>query len=464
MEFLKTVGDTLSAPRRYLWSALGLPEYGNELVADLTGMDPSSFGSHALGFGAEVLGDPLTYAGAALGAAGKLGRVGRTLHGAEMEKYLNDAKFFRSSIPEIESQIASRQQMIDGNAPLVLRNMTNELAGVPNIRPHDYYGIARGDTFTVPMSDFGDLTTIAARNPQTRAFAYMPESISNVLESATNSGAISGITMRNGQFIPAQRMYPGIDIGGERFLERPRSFYNVGQNPHAGIMVRGLSDAEQAELGLNPFIPLNNVESMTFMGRPGRLPAGVDSHLLQNGKISQKRLHDMIQYSRANVGDGMSPASLLPYEPEFLQSRFADGRYTGRVPQMHNQMARDLAVERLNQSMDLARPSRYHAFDPGGADPESGLMLLNSGFVPDSLNAGRSAFQQAWNNLAHINSPLDPNANIRNLLRQSRDMEGITQGIADYLAGTVANYDRGGGALLGALASLGLPRFGTNRD
>jgi hypothetical protein len=67
---LGQAGDVLSAPRRALWSALGGPESGSELVSKLTGMDPESGWTKALGFGAEVLGDPLTYAGGFLGKLG----------------------------------------------------------------------------------------------------------------------------------------------------------------------------------------------------------------------------------------------------------------------------------------------------------------------------------------------------------------------------------------------------------
>jgi hypothetical protein len=65
---LGQVSDLLSKPRRFLWSdLLGLPESGSELVANALGMDPDSPWTHALGLGAEMLGDPLTYAGSLLG-------------------------------------------------------------------------------------------------------------------------------------------------------------------------------------------------------------------------------------------------------------------------------------------------------------------------------------------------------------------------------------------------------------
>ncbi len=80
------VGQTLSAPRRALWQALGLPEHGNELVAQMLGLDPDSLGAQGLGMGAEMAGDPLSYAGALSGALGG-GRVGQTLaRGAQVRQ------------------------------------------------------------------------------------------------------------------------------------------------------------------------------------------------------------------------------------------------------------------------------------------------------------------------------------------------------------------------------------------
>lgn len=67
------VGDVLSAPRRGLMSLLGMPESGSQLLAETFGMDEGSALTKALGFGAEMALDPLTYAG--MLAGGPLGRM-----------------------------------------------------------------------------------------------------------------------------------------------------------------------------------------------------------------------------------------------------------------------------------------------------------------------------------------------------------------------------------------------------
>src|SRR5262245_3301185 len=79
---LGLAGQVLSAARRGLWSMLGGPEHGNELVSNIANalgapMDPESPWANVLGFGAEVLGDPLTYAGGLLG--GPLAKMGGSL-------------------------------------------------------------------------------------------------------------------------------------------------------------------------------------------------------------------------------------------------------------------------------------------------------------------------------------------------------------------------------------------------
>jgi hypothetical protein len=74
---LGQMGEIMGAPRRALWSALGMPEDGAHLLSETFGMDPDSMLTKGLGVGAEVALDPLTYLGMPLGSAlGKLGMRG----------------------------------------------------------------------------------------------------------------------------------------------------------------------------------------------------------------------------------------------------------------------------------------------------------------------------------------------------------------------------------------------------
>lgn len=68
---LGQLGEAAGAPRRALWSMLGLPETGSELVSNLTGMDKENPWNQALGVGAEVLGDPLNLFAPLVGRLGQ---------------------------------------------------------------------------------------------------------------------------------------------------------------------------------------------------------------------------------------------------------------------------------------------------------------------------------------------------------------------------------------------------------
>jgi hypothetical protein len=72
MEILRDIGNVLSAPRRALWTGLGLPDNGEDLV-DKMGLEKGSLLSRGLGVGAEIAGDPMTYL---------LGGLGATIYGA----------------------------------------------------------------------------------------------------------------------------------------------------------------------------------------------------------------------------------------------------------------------------------------------------------------------------------------------------------------------------------------------
>lgn len=71
---LGQLGNVLSAPRRFAWDAMGLPEDGASLLNQTFGMDRESPWTKILGMGAEAVLDPLTYAGMLLG--GPLAKMG----------------------------------------------------------------------------------------------------------------------------------------------------------------------------------------------------------------------------------------------------------------------------------------------------------------------------------------------------------------------------------------------------
>lgn len=93
---LGQLSDVASAPRRAVWSMLGLPEGGTEAVSQLTGMDPESPWTKALGFGAEIAGDPLNLLGIPL--AGRFGKLASRL-GPNYQRLLSEADVAKSALP-----------------------------------------------------------------------------------------------------------------------------------------------------------------------------------------------------------------------------------------------------------------------------------------------------------------------------------------------------------------------------
>lgn len=71
------LSDVMSAPARGLRTLLGMPETGTHFTEGM-GLDPDSLATSAVGFGYDMLTDPLTYLGGALGRLGgrALGRAG----------------------------------------------------------------------------------------------------------------------------------------------------------------------------------------------------------------------------------------------------------------------------------------------------------------------------------------------------------------------------------------------------
>ena len=102
MSVWEDILSAADAPRRMTWDALGLPETGAGLVSKYTGMDEDSPWAHALGAGAEVLGDPSVLM---LGGLG--GLAAKAFRGARAAKSAKDVEtvvnLSRYALPELES-------------------------------------------------------------------------------------------------------------------------------------------------------------------------------------------------------------------------------------------------------------------------------------------------------------------------------------------------------------------------
>lgn len=120
---LGQLSDIASAPRKALWGAAGqmlgqpdLPTQGNQLVAQLTGMDPNDPATQALGIGAEVAGDPLTWA--SMGVGGGLGFLGaekEAAMAADMASTQATIQGLEGTQQAAQDALYSHQGMLDAN-------------------------------------------------------------------------------------------------------------------------------------------------------------------------------------------------------------------------------------------------------------------------------------------------------------------------------------------------------------
>ncbi len=149
---LGQVGDVLSAPRKAAWSMLGMPEDGNQLLAQTFGMDPDAMLTRALGMGAEVALDPLTYLGMGLGSVG--GKVFGKAAGA--------ASGVAREVEALQAAKAAAYSGLQGRAAGEAATIQGQLARVPGLATQDVPGIAGGMTKPAALAHKGAYDELAA--------------------------------------------------------------------------------------------------------------------------------------------------------------------------------------------------------------------------------------------------------------------------------------------------------------
>lgn len=129
-------GDALSAPRRAMWSMLGMPDTGRELVSNTFGLDQQGTLAGMLGMGAETLLDPLTIAGMAAG--GPLAKLAYSpwAKDAQIAGLIGDA---RAGVGGADAALASRSAM-------EAQTMQEQMQAAMGLGNYDIPGIAAGAT------------------------------------------------------------------------------------------------------------------------------------------------------------------------------------------------------------------------------------------------------------------------------------------------------------------------------
>jgi hypothetical protein len=219
------VGDILSAPRRGLMSLLGMPESGADLLSDTFGMDRQSALTKALGIGAEMALDPLTYAG--MFAAGPLGRLASApwRRGAQVDDAIAGLGATRAT---------AQQALAEGNA------VAQELrAAVPQV--------AGGfDVFDLPGVAAGQAKSVKYASPQAveglGALASPMDQGASVMGGlASNRGLPGGLSYKGVQGPGGRMMGTGLT---DRSFARPLPL----MGPEDVAFLQGQAGAGQSEL------------------------------------------------------------------------------------------------------------------------------------------------------------------------------------------------------------------------
>jgi hypothetical protein len=182
MGVLNDIGNVLSAPRRALWGMAGLPSSGDELVSNLGLAQRGSLLSRGLGMGAEMLGDPMTYLGGALGGLGGEALGGLLEGGGEAAGAGGD----------IEALLSARRAAQEG---LTERDALQEEARAEAVarigrvgQTADVAGLAAGDTknylYSSPQArELLDYTGMGSGSPGGRAAMPPPTEQEKLLDA-----------------------------------------------------------------------------------------------------------------------------------------------------------------------------------------------------------------------------------------------------------------------------------------
>ncbi len=151
---LGQVGGALSAPRRAMWSALGLPDSGAEMMSSITGGDASSPLLQALGIGAEMVLDPLTLGSMFLGGPAARLAAFPWQHGRRLEQTAGALGAGQSAALQDLSMAAQATQAARGNLP--------QVAGY--LGRADLPGMAAGATKSYKMAHPDTIAAFEAAN------------------------------------------------------------------------------------------------------------------------------------------------------------------------------------------------------------------------------------------------------------------------------------------------------------
>lgn len=436
---LGQVGDTLSAPRRGLWSLLGLPEGGAEMLGQTLGMDQESPLTQALGMGAEMAGDPLMYLGGVGGALGRAGMRGLK-GGAEVAPLLDTAQ---------EARMAAAGWRPPGSAGTAAHSMA-PMGGFPEVAPpmmgqpqseSAIWKALMGDTEASAAQEAAQEAAQASAMPtqglapprqpapmdlagQHGMYQDLLEDVASGRMSATDalhprvnllSDIASGEGYRSGvmEEIPATHQYTPADL--DRLAQ---------MREHSGLLNELLN-----------YRPLSEIEA----GQPGSLPTllhGVHPEQAAEmaglaGRAHEPFLEILGEHGRVPPGGAMDPAGLEALTQDALGGTLPPQELPGLMQKL-NQMGIPLNSEAFGnaylgstrETLSSLLPDIAASQDPGPGDMATLRTLLGGGVrVRNAVESIRSAAAAPGPGFPTVHSVSGPI--IEELLNHIRQQAGM---------------------------------------
>lgn len=236
---LHVLGEALGAPRRALWNALGGPDTGEELVSNLGLADRRSALARALGLGAEVLLDPLTYVGALPGLVGgaRLGAAG----GAALGRTADEVEALKLALQPAAEELATTGALrgtLDDALRTELGRREAQLGTQAPMVPFSSPGpvMTRSDMANVPM-DLSHLITMA-QEPRNIHLRYTPE-VENAIPSWLSQGSVPGHLTRTGMESLTPRAVTPLTGQEEELASMLDTLGLGGRGPEGQVMIHG---------------------------------------------------------------------------------------------------------------------------------------------------------------------------------------------------------------------------------
>lgn len=402
MSGIGTVGEAMQAPRKWLWrDLLGLPETGEELLAEKFGWDRNSPWTKGAGFALEQFGDPVTWTPWAVGKlAGMLGRGVLAGRGAALAE---------GAAPNIAK--AWEASPVDELAPAVANYLGPAASASPTERFMGAGAMRRMTPNRAPAASASPyFDELLAKYPQAKDI-----NIYQNVDMLDDAATAQLRAMRDaGQRMPYGLHGGVVSKGGSGpvgFTAEPVNIADRSVSPLARTMKSGLTEEELTSRNIAGLQGAYNPDTNTIIAMRGAEPATLPHELMHGltwqgaltGEVDHlpflqrmaAKLYQPYAQEAAQVGTGAATKNLR----SGLASIFDEtGSWALENPTFGNQVAgaaRYLLPKPANFLRSMMDPENlsstawnYYGHQAGRHSPWAHLLYQGIGSLPYLAGAG----------------------------------------------------------------------------